>query len=96
MDAAPATTGATVGPTLSEAVIAFKAERCDQRAWTEKTAEKWRSCLDLLLDWFGDVPVSEVSRAAMVTFFDALQKLPKNANKYVASWPASRGKLVSG
>jgi len=38
----------------------------------------------LLVEWFGDIPVSGLSREAMTGFFNALKKLPKNASKYAA------------
>lgn len=44
----------------------------------------WSSRLRLLLDWFGDVPVSRLSRQDMTGFLDALTKLPKNASKHTA------------
>jgi hypothetical protein len=71
-------------PTLSAAIEAFKAERTATGAWRDKTADMWNSRLRLLLEWFGDVPVSGLSRESMTGFLSALTKLPKNASKHKA------------
>ena len=71
-------------PTLATAIAAFKTERKATGAWTEKTADMWDTRLRLLLDWFGDMPVSELTREGMMGFFNALKTLPKNASKYKA------------
>lgn len=74
-------TAVVADPTLEAAVQAFKAERQATGKWTVKTAEMWDSRLRLLLDWFGNVPASELSREGMMGFFNALKRLPKNASK---------------
>ena len=70
------------GPSLSMAIGAYQAENLSKAAWTEKTAAMWASRLRLLLEWFGDVPVSGLTREGMTGFFSALQNVPKNASKY--------------
>lgn len=71
-------------PTLLMAVDAFKTERHKTGAWSEKTASMWNARLRLLLEWFGDTPVADISREGMVGLFDALKLLPTNANKIKA------------
>jgi len=82
-------------PTLSHAIATFKGERSATGAWTDKTAGMWDSRLRLLLEWFGDVPVSDLSREGMTGFLTALQKLPKNASKYKALHGLSMRGLVA-
>lgn len=71
-------------PSLAEAVGAFQAERQATENWTPKTATMWDSRLRLLLDWFDEMPVSDLSREEMMGFFRGLKTLPKNASKYKA------------
>lgn len=72
------------GPTLSQAVEAFKAERKVTGSWTAKTAAMWESRLRLLAEWFGDAPLPDLSRAGMMDFLNGLKRLPRNASKISA------------
>ncbi|MBS1176390.1 MAG: integrase family protein [Proteobacteria bacterium] len=72
---------ASMGATLAEAIGAFQAEGKATGRWTAKTAEMWDSRLRRLVEWFGGVPVSTLTREGMTEFFMALKRLPKNAAK---------------
>lgn len=43
-----------------------------------------RSLLALLVQWFGDVPVSTLSREGMTAFMEALSRLPRHAGSHKA------------
>ena len=82
-------------PTLSMAVAAYKAEGQSTERWTPKTADAIDGRLCLLIDWFGDVPISTLSREGMTSFMEALTRLPKHAGSHRALKSLSLRELIA-
>ena len=54
----------------------------DRKEITRGTRQNYRSCLEVIEDFFGkDTPVSEISRRSCRNFREALQRIPKGAQK---------------
>ncbi len=84
---APVALALPPGPTLDEAIAAYITEHTAKGSWTPKSLMMVQQRLQLLTDWFGQTCVGSLTRADMVTFFEALKSYPKNANKYATLAP---------
>lgn len=66
-------------PMLSKVIDDYTEDRTGN-TWTPRTASMAVSGLKMFLEFIGDKPIHELSKADVKAYRDALQKLPKNFN----------------
>jgi integrase len=67
--------------TLATLIQLYVAEQDKAGNWTPKSKEEISACLNLLTEFFGDVPVKSITRTQMSGFKQALMRLPANMRK---------------
>lgn len=67
---------------LREAIEAFKKQKILANVWTDKTAEETSQKLDVLVRFYGDIPVTEVTASRANDFHMTLLELPKDFTKF--------------
>lgn len=67
--------------TLSELISEYVKNQTESNRWTEKTLAENRAIYALMIRYFGDVPLSELTSQAARDFRSDLLKLPTNLNK---------------
>jgi integrase len=75
---------ANEGPRLSASVESYCALKVSQKAWTERTEEMHRGMYAELVSILGDPPVASITKADLLTYQQAIAKLPISAAK---RWP---------
>ncbi len=67
--------------TISQVMDDYFKEGDTEKKWTEKTRGEVESSMNLLVEFFGDVPIDSITRAMMLEYQKALWKLPPNMTK---------------
>ena len=67
--------------TISQIMADFFEKGDTEKKWTEKTRGEVESSMNLLVEFFGDVPIDSITRAMMLEYQKALWKLPPNMTK---------------
>ncbi|MCF8075810.1 MAG: site-specific integrase [Desulfotignum sp.] len=69
------------GKTLSEVREVFISENQSAGSWTTKTQNEIVASLQVMIDFFGDIPVKSITREMMSDYKQAILRLPPNMNK---------------
>lgn len=72
---------APIGKTLPEAVRLYVEDRKTEGKWRPKTEDEFRACLNLLQEYFGDVPLDSITYEMMREYRETLRRFPKNRQK---------------
>nr|NJM03416.1 site-specific integrase [Desulfobacula sp.] len=67
--------------TISAVMGDFFEEGSSENRWRPKTIKEVKASMQLLIDYFGDVPINTIDRAMMGQYRRDLAKLPPNMNK---------------
>lgn len=67
---------------LREAVELYKSQKIIAKAWTSKSAEETSQKLDVLVRYYGDISVSDVTPSKANDFYMLLLQLPKDFTKF--------------
>lgn len=87
----PAPVPSPSGPTLSDAVASYCATKVAAKAWTAQTEEMHRGVYAELVSILGNPPIKSVSKADLLTYQQAVAKLPVSAAR---RWPGLDAKAV--
>lgn len=66
---------------LFKVVDRYVEEQEKGKCWTTKSTVEYTACLNLMKDFFGDIPVKSIDHAKMRKYKEALMKLPPNMKK---------------
>jgi len=66
---------------LKRLVDEYVAENLRSDRWSQRTIKEYRTCLNLFLQYFGDVSLSTISYKRMREYKDLLMRLPANYSK---------------
>ena len=72
---------ASAGIKLKRLVDDYVAENLRSDRWSERTLKEYRTCLNLFLLYFGDVPLSTITYKRMREYKELLMQLPSNYSK---------------
>lgn len=71
--------------TISQVIDEYVEEKAREKQWaTEKSQDKAKTGMKLLVEYFGDIPINTVDRQMMAQFKRDLWKIPPNRNKVKA------------